>query len=399
MIYRLARIIVKISLWISFRKIDLKGLSNIPENTPIIFTSNHPMGFLEPLVITTQIPRIFYYLARGDFFQNKTARWWLGQINIYPIYRFRDGFNHMRNNQNAINNAVEVLKQGKSFMVFAEGSTKLQRSFRPIQKGVARLIHEMLSDDPELQVAIVPIGFNSSDMLSLNTTIEVDVGEAIYANTLFQRQESKPKFLKALTKVIQDKSEELVPQLHDTADESLLDLGIENTHFKDSLDLYKSIANRINQKSPEEKDALRQALSYIQKQRQEKKISRYSLKTNLSVLDIGLCILGLIPFLISYLVHFIPLSMSKWYADRTIQNKAFYAIIRYVSSLVLMCIWYSLLIPISLYLFGVYGLLVIIALILLGRYNHHYTNLFHRVKDNLLHKSELIRLRSLDPFT
>lgn len=396
MIYRLAWIIVKVALWVSLRKIKLTGVEKIPKDMPIIFTSNHPMGFIEPLIIATQIPKIFFYLARGDYFESKTASWWLGQINIYPIFRFRDGFQQMRHNESAISNVTTLLKQGKSFMVFVEGSTKLQRSYRQVQKGASRLMYDILVDDPEMKIAIVPIGFNASDMISLNSEFHVDVGAPIYANTLFQREKSKPRFLKTLTQKIQNASEALVPQVHSSEDEVLMDLAILQSVQPVSLTMQKDIAAKINLSTAQNKQTAMKMLMASDDLMKSHGISSYSIKHSPSLIDYLMCILLAIPFFLSYLFHALPFSLAKGFTDRKIVNPAFYTIIRFVSNLILIVIWYLIMIPLVVYFFGLKGILVLLVVAICGKYNHQYSNLWRMVKDHLLHKEEIERIRSAD---
>ena len=85
MLYWIACGLIKFSLKLAFRKIVVNGLERIPKDTPIIFTSNHPAAFMEPLVLATNLRRSLYYLARGDIFKKPIARWLLNQIHILPI--------------------------------------------------------------------------------------------------------------------------------------------------------------------------------------------------------------------------------------------------------------------------------------------------------------------------
>jgi|GEM_PF-1690629 len=396
MIYRLAWIIVKLALWVSLRKITVKGIKNIPANVPIIFTCNHPMGFMEPLIIATQIPKIFFFLARGDFFDSTIASWWLEQINIYPIFRFRDGFHNMRHNESAISNVTSLLKAGKSFMVFVEGSTKLQRSYRKVQKGASRLMYDMLLDDPDLDIAIVPIGFNASDMTTLNAEFNVDIGTPIYANSLFQQEKSKPKFIKSLTLQVQTASESLVPQVKSPDDEALLELAMRYSKVPISLYMQKKIAQKIKLGTYDEKKAMTTILHANRDLMQRHHISSHSIKHVPSFIDKLSCLLFLFPFLLSTVFHAIPLSLAKAFTDRKIVNPAFYTIIRFVTCLILVVIWYIIMIPLAVYFNGLYGLLLLIILAIVGKYNHVYTNLWRMVKDHLCYHDTIERIQSID---
>jgi 1-acyl-sn-glycerol-3-phosphate acyltransferase len=373
MLYWFLWCIVKFSLKFSFRKIELRGLEHLPKNTPVIFTSNHPVGFMEPLVLATHIPRSLNYLARGDFFKKPLFRWLLNQIHILPIYRFRDGFSDMRNNEQAMQNAIDLLKSGKSFLVFVEGSTKLQYSFRPIQKGVARIVHQMLEDDPEANIAVVPIGYSDSDMTRLGSNVFVNIAKPIYPHSLYKSATSKPIFLKQLTKKITESSHANVPQLDLIKDEALLQKLVSILPANEqTFNKIKSAADQINKTEETNKARLNDDIDAFKNKLGKVSSNTSALFQPLSIFRLITLVFGSIPALLGRLFHFLPMWIAKTYANNTIKKSEFYMVTVFVVRFVLVGLLYIILFVILKFLGVQHAFFILLAFALLGTYAIYY---------------------------
>ena len=321
----------------------MNGLDHIPKNTPVILMCNHPVGFMEPLIITTRMSRQLYYLARGDAFKKPLFRWLLNQIHIHPIYRFRDGFSELRNNESAILTAMEFIKSGKSFLVFAEGSTALQRSIRPIQKGVSRIIHDILSENPEQPIALIPVGYNDNDMTKLGSHVTVNFGEAIFPHDLFKTEPSKPRFLKKLTKLVETKMYDLVPQVDDIEDELVLNQLIGMHHSKEQdFRLMKNYADKVNAAPTALKEKLNVQLSGLMTKLNDVGSSVDGLYHKDSIATWLTLVLGFIPFLIGHLFNYIPFTLGSHLASKKVNKSEFKMVITMVFRSALFALWYIL---------------------------------------------------------
>lgn len=364
-------------LMFSFKSVRMVGMDNIPENTPVIFMCNHPVGFMEPLIITTRMNRQLYYLARGDFFRKPIFRWLLNQIHIYPIYRFRDGFSDMRNNESAILTAIEFIKTGKSFLIFAEGSTALQRSIRPIQKGVSRIIHDILTENPEQALAIIPVGYNDNNMTKLGTHVTVNFGDPIFPHELFETQPSKPRFLKELTKEVEQKMYDLVPQLSNAQDEKLLNQLIRTNHSdKQDFSLMKSYANKLNVASTAFKEELSKDVQTSYDVVHAQAVSTDGIYHKNSIGSWLALTLGFIPFLIGQIFNHIPFALARRTAKKKVNKPEFTMVMNMVLAAVFFTAWYILwfillkvfLVP---HVFWILAMMIILAV-----YGRHYVSLY-----------------------
>ncbi len=383
--------LIKFSLKLAFRKIAINGLDRIPKDTPIIFTSNHPAAFMEPLVLATHMQRSLYYLARGDIFKKPIARWLLNQIHILPIYRFRDGFSNLRNSDQAMQNAIALLEANKCFLVFAEGSTKLQRSIRPMQKGVARIAHKMLTQFPDSNLAVVPIGYTVSNLNKLGSTVFVNIGEPIFPSEVLRSVESKPIFLRKLTGEIENASYNEVPQLKSAVDEDLLEQLISILpHSKLNFTQLKSASDHINQLDEVQKKIFSEDVLAFKNELGISNRDTTPLFSSFPILQLFMLIIGMIPALIGKLIHFIPMLLAKAFTKAIVTMKEFYLVTLFLSRIVLIFITYLLLYGLLRYLGINQSFLVVCALGLLGIYASYYFRELTSVLDyfRLLNKKQ-----------
>lgn len=185
MIYRVCFYLANAVIRVFFRKIYVNGLSNIKPGKSYMITSNHPGGFIEPIIMACTFPIDLYFMVRGDLFKNRYLRYFLESTHQIPIFRSKDGFSNLRNNQSSIEQAVDTLANNKALMVFAEGSTEYIFSLRPLQKGFVRMGFQTLEAHPTAEIEILPIGVNFNYLHKMGSDVIINVGEPISLNSYF----------------------------------------------------------------------------------------------------------------------------------------------------------------------------------------------------------------------
>ncbi|MFM2392165.1 MAG: hypothetical protein RLZZ546_142 [Bacteroidota bacterium] len=223
MIYRILFYFANIVIRIYYRKIHVTGLESIPKNKPLIIVSNHPNGFLEPIIMACLFPIELHFLVRGDLFEKKALRWLLTSTNQVPIYRFKDGIAALRNNQKTIAKTLEVLNRNKAIIIFAEGSTDSSWFLREFKKGMARMAFQCLDENPNLDLQILPVGVVFQKSSSPGTEVMLNVGEAFAVNPYYVKnaREAKDK-MDALTLDTYNKIKKLVIHIEDDSHTSLV---------------------------------------------------------------------------------------------------------------------------------------------------------------------------------
>ncbi|MDG1279642.1 MAG: 1-acyl-sn-glycerol-3-phosphate acyltransferase [Algoriphagus sp.] len=156
------RLIVKIALHGYFKKIKVEGSENIPKNVPIILVANHQNALVDPLLLATHTSLNPYFLTRASVFKNPIAAKLLDLIRMLPVYRVRDGFSTIQQNQKTFDQTFEVLRKNGTVIIFAEGSHSLIRNLRPLSKGFTRMAFGLKEKYPEKNPVILPVAMDYS---------------------------------------------------------------------------------------------------------------------------------------------------------------------------------------------------------------------------------------------
>ena len=82
---------------------------------------NHPNSFLDAIIIGAYYPRKMHFLARGDVFRKPLFGFLLRSIGMIPIYRAREGREHLHLNAGTFDASVDVLAKGGGILIFIEG--------------------------------------------------------------------------------------------------------------------------------------------------------------------------------------------------------------------------------------------------------------------------------------
>lgn len=173
------RILVKIALHLFYRKIYVSGKENIPKNVPIILVANHQNALIDPLLIATHTRLNPWFLTRASVFKNPVIAKILHFIRMLPVYRVRDGFSTITQNQRTFEATFEVLKQNGTVVIFAEGSHSHNRNVRPLSKGFTRMAFGLKEKYPDLNPVILPTALEFSAHKKSGSIVRMKFGNPI----------------------------------------------------------------------------------------------------------------------------------------------------------------------------------------------------------------------------
>ena len=173
------RFLVKVALHGYFKKIIVEGKENLPENRPVILIANHQNALIDPLLLATHTRLNPWFLTRAAVFTNKFVSSLLHFIRMLPVYRVRDGFSTIQQNQHTFDQTFEVLRKNGTVVVFAEGSHSLVRNLRPLSKGFTRMAFGLKEKHPQMEPLILPVGLQFSAHMRSGSTVRITFGEAI----------------------------------------------------------------------------------------------------------------------------------------------------------------------------------------------------------------------------
>lgn len=169
---------VKLATRLCYRRFHVSGWQRVPKEGSVILVSNHTNALMDPLVMLLAEGRKVVFMARADIFRKPFIRKVLTWLRILPIYRIRDGYGAVRDNDKAIAEAVEVLKHHTPLCLYPEGTHRTKHSLLRLGKG---LFHIALDahDAGAQPVYIVPVGIEYSNYFRFRADVEMQVGEPI----------------------------------------------------------------------------------------------------------------------------------------------------------------------------------------------------------------------------
>lgn len=132
-LYKACKLIYTTLLKVLYRPTAI-GLENIPEDGPVIFAGNHRHAF-DPVVVMTHTKRIVHYMAKESLFKGLHGIIFK-HIGLIKVYR-------TKNNPEAVQAAVELLKQGGTLGIFPEGTrNKTEDMLLRFKHGAVRIAKE-----------------------------------------------------------------------------------------------------------------------------------------------------------------------------------------------------------------------------------------------------------------
>ena len=191
--YTFLRHFVDWSVRSSYRKYQVEGIENLPEEGSIvIWASNHTNALMDPMVMlpTTKIRKVF--VARADIFKKNWARKALYFLRVMPIYRIRDGIDAVKHNNECIDQATGVILDGVPFIIFPEATHRAKHSLLKLSKGIFHIAENAIEKSDGRPVYIQPIGIEYSDYFRFRGKVLVRFGKPINVNKFLEEHPDEP---------------------------------------------------------------------------------------------------------------------------------------------------------------------------------------------------------------
>jgi 1-acyl-sn-glycerol-3-phosphate acyltransferase len=186
-----------------FRNFKVIGKENIPKNGAVLFSPNHQNALLDPLLVGTTAGRSVHSLTRSDVFGGP-LQWFLDAMQTIPVYRIRDGYDKLKNNQKVFEHCYALLAQKKHLMMFSEGKHHDQYYLLRLSKGSSRLAIEAQLRSPRHPIYLQPVGINYGNHLHARHDCTVVYGKPINVQDYLSSYQDHPaKGLNALRDALQ----------------------------------------------------------------------------------------------------------------------------------------------------------------------------------------------------
>ena len=152
---------------------------------------------MDPLFVTSNIARENHYLVRADVFKKPLIKKALASLNLMPIYRIRDGRKQLSNNEEVFEKCFNILKRKETLIIFPQGGHSRDRNIKPLSKGFTRIVFGALEQNPDLDIAVIPVGITYQNSSTFPSKVAINFGEIINSKQILN-DNPKPKAINIL---------------------------------------------------------------------------------------------------------------------------------------------------------------------------------------------------------
>ncbi len=379
---------------IYYRKIYVHGFKKIPNKKPVLLCSNHPNGFMEPLLIGNFLKKSIFFLVRGDLFHKPLLGWFLRNSQQIPIYRKKDGFKYLKSNHATMNWTQKALSEHKRILIFPEGGSESVKHLRPLQKGVARMAFDFMESYPEEDLILAPISVNYTYPFKERSELFITAGDVIHVKDYIPSfKENKAKaYRQLLTELkknmtanlihIEDKDDlQLYEMLAPINRKSVAKFSLNTVHkTKDELKGELHLSKLIAESPESQKKNWLQQIRTINEQRKKAGIisNHYDAVPN-KWTDYLWILIGYIPFMIGYITQKVPTNIALWIANKYSKENVFWASLYAAISIALGIVLYVITFFVLFNFIGWFSVLVLVLIAFLGWFALHYSRYMKKV--------------------
>ena len=322
----------------SYRRFEVHGKKRVPKDKALIFGVNHSNTLMDALVLlsSNNIKKVF--IARGDIFKNPIVAKILTFLRILPIFRIRNGVAAVRQNDDSLNKAVDVIHDHVDLYLFPEGTHRTKHSLMRMGKGLFHIAVDANKQfGNENPVYIVPTAIEYGDYFRYRTTALINFGEPINVTEFLKNttEENEAMNINILKDRLHEEISKLFTYIPDDEDYDAIWEIVKMKNEKRAGGLYgKMLRNRATvekvlkykEEHPEEAKALFERVNSFAKTRVEHKVSVTSTAKRkpfyTSLWKFVLVLIGLPYFVASAAVNF-PIWLVTWIIRGKLKDKAF----------------------------------------------------------------------------
>lgn len=388
--YSLTQRFVRWGLKAYYRKIYFTGAENIPKDKPVILAANHSNGLIDPVLIGAIAAPEMHYLTRGDVFTPATERFFR-QINMYPVYRIRDGYHLLARNEATFKRCFDALMANGNIIIFAEGDCEAEKQLRTLRKGTARIAFQAM-DELGLDVQVLPVGINYVEHTGYRKDVMLDFGAPVPVSQYRELYAThKARAIKAFNRDLSERMRSHMVHLEDLELKELHDATMQVVRARHKGLRYWPLVDR---KDGDRLALERQATHYINRianapeteELNDFKERVLSLAQRAKKHDLDLAELGhkpgtlwsflmpvlLLPYLVLWLLNGPPLWLAEWITGRKVKQAIFVSTFRCFVGVLLHALYTLLLTVVGVAIWGWWGLVLLVLLPLSWRWTSVY---------------------------
>ena len=322
----------------AYRRFEVHGKKNIPKDSALVFGVNHSNTLMDALVLLSadNIKKVF--IARGDIFKNPVVAKILNFLRILPIFRIRNGVAAVRQNDDSLNKAVDVIHDHVDLYLFPEGTHRTKHSLMRMGKG---LFHIAVDANKQFgdksPIYIIPTAIEYGDYFRYRSTAMINFGQPINVTEFFKNttEENEAANINVLKDQLHDEISKLFTYIPDDEDYDAIWEIVKMKNEKRAGGLYqKMLRNRatvdkvlkFREEQPEEaKNFFKRVLDFAE-ERKRQKISVMSTARKYPLLNFlwrfAVLLVGLPYYLASAVVN-LPVWLTTLIIKGKLKDKAF----------------------------------------------------------------------------
>lgn len=154
MAFRALRGLIRLLLWLFYRRIDVVGMEHFPASGGVIIAANHHNSIIDAMLLIAVAPRRLRPLANAPLFRHPLIGPFLRLAGALPVHRRKEAGDDPAKNDALFEATTRTLREGGVIMIFPEGRTQPEPVLLELRTGAARML---LAAGPP-HAALLPAG-------------------------------------------------------------------------------------------------------------------------------------------------------------------------------------------------------------------------------------------------
>jgi len=242
--------------YIFYRKVIAIGKDNPDFSVPTILAPNHQNALMDAMAVIGTTDRQLIFLARADIFKNRFIARILYFLKMLPVYRIRDGFDAVKQNDDTFRDTLRVMKHRNGVVILPEGNHATFRKLRQLKKGICRIAFQTAEASGfDTEINIVPVGLEYSHYWRFRQVLTVVYGHPIKVSEYYDSYRENPN--RAIAELRDRLSDDMKKVMVHIEDEENYDAvnelrSIVNEKYSDSIKYPKlfrdkRLVNKLNE--------------------------------------------------------------------------------------------------------------------------------------------------------
>lgn len=207
MVYLLLRALLRHAIQVYFRRIEVEGREDVPEDGPLLLASNHPNTLIDVLLVATALDRRVGVVGKAPLFRTPILGPMLRALGGVPVERRMDGPMDeaaKKKNEQVLAACEETVAAGGAVLIFPEGTSLDEPRLQPLKTGVARIALGAETRAPG-RVRVVPVALVYDQPGTFRSRARIVFGAPIDAAPFAKLEaEAEGTAAKAFTQAIRD---------------------------------------------------------------------------------------------------------------------------------------------------------------------------------------------------